>query len=275
MSIAMPDTDDLRCLTGANRDLSERQGSRHFDYSRDQKLEDSMKTQLPKLLVASVLACQAPIANAQIVINAFDQGFYDETGFHLAANLNHLTGLGTGPTLEYRGWFAFNLPGGTPQVASASLRVYNPISPPNSGNGYISPDPTETLQLRDVTTPTVQLTAGGTGQTAVFDDLGTGVDFGSRVFSSADNGTYALVPLTSSAVAAINAGIGGQIALGGSLSSISGTAEQVIFGFTHQTAAGFPPQLVLTPVPEPGSLALLATGAFAFRLIHRRGNCRG
>src|SRR4029078_353084 len=73
------------------------------------------------------------------------------------------------------------------------------------------------------------------GRIDIFDDLGTGTFYGSHDYIELEEGRLNLqpVPLNSSAVAAINAALdplsGQMIALGGSLTSISGTASQDLF----------------------------------------------
>src|SRR5262249_58390971 len=98
--------------------------------------------------------------------------------------------------------------------------------------GYSSPAPTETLSFFDVSTPLASLQATGSGQTAIYNDLGTGATFASRTVSTADNGTLVSVGLNAAGLAAIQAAAGSSVALGGALTSISGTANQFVFGFT-------------------------------------------
>ena len=73
------------------------------------------------------------------------------------------------------------------------------------------------------------LRASGAGQTGIFDDLGTGVGFGSQTFSAANNGQIVSVPLNAASLADLNAKRGGLVALGGALTSIVGSADQAVF----------------------------------------------
>jgi hypothetical protein len=110
-----------------------------------------------------------------------------------------------------------------------------------------------------------------------FDDLGEGTLYGSRTYTSDDFWVTRSIELDAAAIADILAAQGGTFRLGGRLSS--GIAfgpdeeDQYIFG------AGYVfQQLVLTtsdaaPVPEPGSLILLASGpaVLAAGVRQRRG----
>ncbi|WP_287115948.1 hypothetical protein, partial [Microcystis sp. M_OC_Ca_00000000_C217Col] len=60
----------------------------------------------------------------------------------------------------------------TAPIISAQLKV--------NTYDYNSPQPSETYELRDVTTAVPTLTAGGSGLTAIYTDLGDGAIYGSR-----------------------------------------------------------------------------------------------
>ncbi|MFM6198248.1 MAG: hypothetical protein ACKPE1_03725, partial [Dolichospermum sp.] len=80
-----------------------------------------------------------------ITLNAADTGWYSSTGFHDPTNPNYIVGDGTNPLYPlYRNWFTFNLPTLTAPIISAQLKV--------NTFDYNSPQPSETYQLRDVTT---------------------------------------------------------------------------------------------------------------------------
>lgn len=170
-----------------------------------------------------------------VTLNAFDSGWWDSTGFHDEFNDNYITALLSG--LEYRDFFVFDLSGVAQQIAAAELRVFNPY------DGFFSPDPTETYSLFDVSTPLGSLEASGGGQTDIFNDLGTGTNYGSQVVSPADNGQFVSVSLNSAGLAALNASLGGQTALGGALTSLSGAADQYLFGYS---GPDYSRQLVIT-----------------------------
>jgi hypothetical protein len=163
-------------------------------------------------------------SNNTVTLNAADSGWWDQTGAHNSTNKNYITGLYTG--VEYRDYLVFDLSSVTQPITGATLMLTNP------SNGYSSPDPSETYSLFDVSTAIASLEATGTGQTGIFADLGTGTGYGSRSVSSADNGTVVSVNLNSSALTYLNGAKGGQAAVGGAVTTISGTADQDVFGFT-------------------------------------------
>jgi hypothetical protein len=215
-------------------------------------------------LQLSALVCMAAFAcaGAPVTLDAVDSGYYRANGLHTPSLENYLTGTFTGT--EYRSFFVFDLSSVTGTINSAALRLFNPDVSPFL-KGYVSPDPAETLNFYDVTTPVSDIT-GNTAGVAGFDDLGSGVFYGSRIVSAADNGTVVEIMLNGAAVSALNSGAG-LFALGGALSSISGPADQHVFGFSM---AAFVPDhtrehvLDVTPIPEPATTALTTIGALLF-----------
>jgi hypothetical protein len=77
--------------------------------------------------------------------------------------------------------------------------LFNGISPPNTGNGYGSPDATETYAIYDVETAVPPLMLGF-GGVFTYHDLGSGASYGSVSASAADNGTFIEVELNASGV---------------------------------------------------------------------------
>jgi hypothetical protein len=209
---------------------------------------------LLSLLAFSALA--APASAATISVVASDSGFYNSAGNHTAQNQNYLTGRFD--TTDRRSFFVFDLSGVSKPVTAATLNLYNPdVS--DFLKGYVSPDPTETLAMFDVATPIDTLTLGGLGIAGVFDDLGTGVQFGTVVVSPADNGRTVSIVFNAAGIDAINAALGGRIAFGGVLTTLgAGIASEHVFGFSTADFAGDDVRrLDLTVVPEPGTLSLL------------------
>ena len=121
-------------------------------------------------------------------------------------------------------------------MTSASLNIYTYI--------YDSLNATETLSLFDVTTNLSNL-LGGTGGLAAYNDLGSGVLYGSRLYTSADQNQFRVIGLNAAAVGAIQQSPGAAFVMGGSL----------------QAAVPEPSTLALVL----GALSLLASGRIARR----------
>lgn len=206
------------------------------------------------LLTASALA--APASAAILSVTASDSGSYSQAGNHTPQNQNYITGRFD--TTERRSFFVFDLTGVSGPVTAASLNLFNPDVSPFL-KGYVSPDPSETLAVFDVSTPIATLTLGGVGIAGVFDDLGTGAEYGAVVVSSADNGQTVSVVFNALGIDAINAALGGSIAFGGALTTLGASiAGEHVFGFsTADFAGGDVRRLDLTVVPEPSTPALL------------------
>jgi hypothetical protein len=174
--------------------------------------------------------------SASTTLTYTNSGWWSGVGGHDSTNPNYVAGQFTG-TLA-RDYFVFNLAGVNQPITGATLRLNNP------SGGYGSPDPTETFGLFDVSTPISTLIASGSGRTDIYADLGTGTNYGSQTVSTADNGKIVSITLNAAGVAALNAAKGGQFAVGGALTTIVGTADQYLFGFSGSSTDTR--QLVLT-----------------------------
>lgn len=157
------------------------------------------------------------------VLGAVGQGWWDNSGFQYSGNQNYFTGRDS-YSIDHNSYYVFDLSTLSLPVTGAHLQLYNP--------DYYSSDPTENLGIFDVSTPISVLETGGSGQTDIFNDLGSGANYGNQSVSLADDGQYVDITLNDLAIAAINANYGGQIAFGGSLTTLSGSAPQFIFGGT-------------------------------------------
>ena len=197
-----------------------------------------------------------PPADGSFTLTALDTGWYDQTGFHDAANTNYISGRSG--DVEHRNFTVFDLSGLSGPIISAQLQLFNP-GPPLPG--YSSPNPFQIFTLFDVSTPISTLVASQTGRTDIFADLGTGTAFGAQVVSAADNGKFVTINLNPAGLAALNAAEGKQIAFGGAITDLDlTTLDEYIFGFSNGPDTV---RLVVTAVPEPASLALMGTGLVA------------
>jgi len=177
------------------------------------------------------------------VLDATNTGWYDQTGFSENAG-NYIAGVCgssdacVGDNLDANDYFVFDLSDVSGAITSAELSIGNPTS------GYISPNPSETFNVWDVSTPISTLIASNTGQVGIYNDLGSGNLYGSTSVSLADDGNQVLVNLGAQALADIQAAEGNSFAVGGEVDP-----------------AG---------VPEPTSMLLLGAGLAALMTVGRR-----
>jgi uncharacterized repeat protein (TIGR01451 family) len=156
-----------------------------------------------------------------LTINALDTGWYDSTGFHGPSNPNYIVGESSS---TYRDWFAFTVPTLPAPITSAQLRLFT--------YGIVSPDGSETLQLRHVSTPVTTLRAGGSGLVTIYNDLGDGTIYGSRTFATSESSQFISMTLNSDCVTNIAAASGQSFAIGGELTTFDSTPgnSEYIFG---------------------------------------------
>ncbi len=175
-----------------------------------------------------------------ITLNAADTGWYDSTGFHGPTNPNYIVGDNENPNILYRNWFTFNLPTLTAPIISAQLKV--------NTYDYDSLQTSETYELRDVTTAVPTLTAGGSGKTAIYADLGDGATYGSRTYTNADDNEFRTIDLNAAAISALTAKSGQAFALGGLLTTLDTIDNsEYVFGFSNPLPGDV--QLVLNTGP--------------------------
>jgi hypothetical protein len=196
-----------------------------------------------------------------VILNATDSGQYSfdplsGEASHDPSNENYLAGHG-GSIVESRNFFVFDLSGVIGPITGAELRLFNPSI------GYDSPFPTETYAVSGVSTPIPVLEAGGfgSGLVPIFNDLGSGTNYGSRVMSAADSGTVVSISLNSAALDDLNRA-NGLFAVGGAVTTLHPSSPiEWVFGFSGSPTDTR--QLVLTAtgfIPEPSSGLLFVIG---------------
>lgn len=173
------------------------------------------------------------------------QGWWSATMPNNAGNDDYFVGnpLGDSSPQWLRNFFTFDISGLRGQtVTGATLTLTNFMSMSDSGQTSLQ------YTLYDVSTAAGTLDAVGGTSAAIYDDLGSGVSYGSYSLpvTGLDLGTSQLI-LNASAVGDLNAAIAGgtpSFSIGGTLPSLA--------------------------VPEPPSLLLLSVGLLAAATLRRR-----
>lgn len=216
------------------------------------------------VLAVGLLGVATPHTHAGYV-NTLDRGRFNQAGFHDSGDTYYTAGRTGGTT--YRNFFVFDLSGITGPITSAKLRLYNDTSTADGLN----------FKLSDVSTAINDLFVDHSYNTGIYDDLGTGTEFGVRLITSADNnGKFIEITLNTAAITALNANLGGQIAFGGRLDGAG--AEDFVFGPTagegpSDTFTQLHFETLVEEVPAPpavvlgviGIASLLGVGRFARR----------
>lgn len=212
-------------------------------------------------VVALASSVASPSAWA-VMVDAFDRGWYDVTGFHDPENTNYAISFNTFPP-STRNFFAFDLGGLSGQVLAASLNLTLPE------NGYSSGSSSETVGLFDVTVDLADLLAG-TGGAGAYEDLGSGSQLGEGTILNTDAGSVVSIAFNSFGVSAINAALGGIFAVGGE--NLTRGTPDLLFIFTNDPAPTnqsflsiqLGPSPAVAPEPKAAGLLLLALGALLF-----------
>lgn len=236
-------------------------------------------TKLTKSLgcVAAVLTASffgpASSADAQ-TFDVTARGFYMSDGFHTADFDAYLTGW-DGGTSEYRSFFVFDIPELTEVAEGATLSLWMPVG------GFLSDQTFETISIWSVETSVSSLVAShGAGAEGIdiYNDLGSGTNYGSTQVTATETGVYFTVTLSSEGVAALNAAQGSQIAFGASVTSLaSGPNPELVFlnsetNESNPNSGGKAAQVSV--VPEPTTVALIGLSAGAVLFFRRRSAAR-
>jgi hypothetical protein len=188
--------------------------------STAQNLNPSFATLQTSLTSASRAAVIGSVGQP-VTVNANAFGYWDSTGAHTAGVLSYEVGQSPTSSNLYNDYFIFNLSGTYPTILGASLNL--------SADNYSSPLSSDTYGLFDVSTPLASLVATGVGQTNIYNDLGSGVSYGTKTVTASSNGQLLSIPLNAAAVAALNNKRGSQFALGGALTTATGSGAQYLF----------------------------------------------
>lgn len=173
-------------------------------------------------------------------LNALDSGWYFQSGFHGASNNNYIVGECTVSCSRqgfYNDYFTFDLASVTGTITAATLSAFNPDYVSGILSTWSVWDVGTSIPLLDVNRADGDLTGIG-----IFADLQSGTLFGSRSVTGVVDGTVVSVDLNGNALSALNAGIGSQFAIGGTL-----RAGRVIPGIPGG-------------VPEPSTWAMMLLG---------------
>jgi autotransporter-associated beta strand protein len=178
------------------------------------------------------------VPNQTVTLNAVDRGWYDSNGDHTSGNDNYFAGYSDVLDIVLRNWMVFNAPVSANSIISAELII----------NSYTnnSPQGAETYVLRKVTNTIPVLEAGGSGLTNIFNDLNDGAVYGIRTIGTNEAGEKVIIPLNIAFINDITAAGGGQIALGGSISTLGPTNnhDEQLFSYSFGVASDI--QLRLT-----------------------------
>lgn len=179
------------------------------------------------------------LLNGTTDIAASVRGWYTSSGENNGSSSGNNFIAGTCGTVAcggdgsaYRNWFQFNLANFTPTVTSAVLLLNNPsegfFNELGASLGY---------NLFDITTGFAGL--GGVTSAAVFNDLGTGTQYGSTNVTSAQNGTTIAITLNAAALASLNTGRqDGLWAVGGNIGTTSVVPEPSTYALMIAGLAG-------------------------------------
>jgi hypothetical protein len=216
------------------------------------------------LLSALLWGMPAVAGTITSVVYATQTGWYENAGSNIVTSQGGSNYFVGGDLIEHRDFFVFNLPN-TSNVIDAWITIFNPTSYNSDARPQLN------FSVFDVTTPVTTLAAYG-GGVSTWDDLGSGISYGSRTYTAFDDGRYTTIQLNSQAIAAIQAHANSGFAIGGAINPWFLDDPSYIFG---NSGRGIPSdvQLTLVSVPLPSSvsagMAILGS-LFAARVLRRR-----
>src|SRR3954465_11376512 len=156
---------------------------------------------------SSTIAGQCPT-----FITSSNGGYYYRGNSYLSHSSSGFAAGGEA-NVEYRSFVAFDVPALPELPASAELWI--------SSQYLTSSDETETLEIREVTNSLETVQAYGVTESAVFDDLGDGVLYGTAVISTIDRGKSLIIPLNQAFLSKLAASQGSNLVIGAALSTLN------------------------------------------------------
>lgn len=177
--------------------------------------------------------------NATLTIDASARGFYADVDWFPPGNGNTITGWGG--SWMYASYFVFPIPSFTGKVSAVTLWLEHEV--------YDSPDASEIVTVREVTTPVATLLGTTTPSQAIYQDLATGTQYGTlNGWSAATVGMIRSFAL-SGAITPVSAARGASFAIGVNTSpvKVASTAEYIRFSFSDEARTH---QLQVVVVPQ-------------------------
>lgn len=199
-------------------------------------------------MFAMVIGASEPASGLMITLDATNRGTATTIVFPGSPTADYR--VGNIPPETVNNYFVFDLRGITETITSASFRLYNPPG------GFATSGTSETVTL-----------LSGTADLSGNFSYGGSSAYGSRAFTSLDNDTFVTFDLGAKFLLQANAlrgsGLIGFYGRMDSLDTATSTAEYLFFGTAGTPASNS--QLILTTVPEPATLILIAMGALTLR----------
>lgn len=196
-------------------------------------------------------------ADSQFDAGVNNQGWWADKTSNSDSNSNVLTGYNSS-TNTYRSFFTFDLSGlslaANEEIVSASFSG-------NTHSTYGIGTTTETIGFFDVSTDAATLNNNSGLSSSIFNDLGTGAQYGSYDFTEQSDNIDFNVALNSAFFANAASAQGGFFSLGASLLTWDAGTAQAIFSFSSDNPAfGLTLETRISAVPLPAALPLYGAG---------------
>jgi hypothetical protein len=165
------------------------------------------------------------------------------SAYHYAANTNYSAmtcgnyGCMTllGPEENARNFFVFNLSGVSGRILFATLSIGNGPSGANASRDYMVWDVTTSISDLEANHP-----VGDSGSAlAIYQDLGSGIQYGQVVVGPEDNGALIEIPFDLPALLSLDAAEGGSWAVGGSVVPEPASWVMMLIGFGTIAYGGY------------------------------------